>query len=85
MLAGPITIPSKRFLWLPILLRLVFFPLIILQVTSTPLVKSNYYAYAIAFILPLTGGYFGGLGMVYGPGEVDIEDREVAATIMVIT
>jgi len=72
---------KKENLWIPVMLRLAFFPIIILQVKPY-LIHSNLFSYFLAFFLPLTGGYFGGIGMIHGPQEVENHEKQVAATLM---
>ena len=72
-----------QYVWIPIVLRLAFFPLVILHVRPN-LLQYDWISYLITFLIPLTGGYFGGICMVQGPGSVKSNERELAATIMVI-
>jgi len=72
---------TPRTLWIPVVLRLAFFPLLILQAKPV-LIDSKWAVCTCAFLLPTTGGYFGGLGMIYGSQRAKVHEKEKAGTMM---
>eukprot|EP01112_Ceratiomyxa_fruticulosa_P013868 TRINITY_DN392_c0_g1_i2.p1 TRINITY_DN392_c0_g1~~TRINITY_DN392_c0_g1_i2.p1 ORF type:complete len:416 (+),score=65.13 TRINITY_DN392_c0_g1_i2:185-1432(+) len=71
--------PKK--LWIPVILRSVFFPLLVLLVRPR-IFDKDVYAYIIMAVLALTNGYCGTLGMMYGPTNADPHEKETAGIIM---
>ncbi|EFA78047.1 equilibrative nucleoside transporter family protein [Heterostelium album PN500] len=68
-------------LWIPAVLRLVFFPLFAFCVK--PLLFRNIYLYFfIMFVFALTNGYCGTLAMMFGPTKADDHEKEVTGIVM---
>ncbi|VDN10716.1 unnamed protein product [Dibothriocephalus latus] len=75
VLSAFFTFPAARFLWIPVLIRLVvFLPFflfsnyVVIETRQMPLWISNDYVYLLgSIIFALTSGYFASLAMMYAP------------------
>jgi len=68
-------------LWIPVVIRLVFFALFVLCVKPR-IFAADYAAYIIMAVFSVTNGYCGTFSMMYGPMSVEPHEREVAGTMM---
>jgi len=70
---------NPRNLIIPTLVRLAFFPLIVImsyETPETPYLHSDGIAILIIAIFALTNGYLGTLSMIFGPSTVDLTENE---------
>jgi len=74
----------KEHLWIPILLRVVFFALFIICIDpiSKPVIREDAFPFIIMGLFAVSNGYLGTLAMVYGPSRVDPEELQVAGSTM---
>jgi equilibrative nucleoside transporter 1/2/3 len=76
--------PGPRWVWIPVLARVLFIPFFMLcnvkpDTRKMPVIIGNDYVYCVGSILmAFTSGYFSSLGMMYAPGNVDIQHQAVA-------
>ncbi|KAG8201380.1 hypothetical protein JTE90_016855 [Oedothorax gibbosus] len=76
--------PSPRFLWIPVVLRILMIPYFMLcnykpDKRMIPVLIDNDWAYfGMAVALGLTSGYYSSLAMMYAPGCVDTEHAPIA-------
>lgn len=74
---------SKNWLWPLVLFRAIFFilfPLCVIPLGAPFL--NNYWAIIFMIIFSFTNGYFGTLGVIYGPMEVEEHEKEIAGNLM---
>lgn len=63
--------PNPRYVWVPVLLRLLFIPFFLLcnfrpDKRNIPVIFGNDYVYCVgSILLALTGGYFSSICMMY--------------------
>ncbi|XP_016982893.1 equilibrative nucleoside transporter 1 [Drosophila rhopaloa] len=88
--------PGPRFLWVPVVLRLVFIPLFVMcnytppdKVRALPVFIDNDWVYwGIAIVMAYSSGYLSSLGMMYAPQTVHAKYQTTAgmyAAAMLIT
>jgi len=73
---------SPKTLWIPIVVRTIFFPLFSLMAAGIWTVGVNYFAPIVMILFAFTNGYFSTLAMIFGPAGTEPEESEVASTIM---
>ena len=73
---------TPKTLWIPVVVRAVFFPLFSLMAAGIWTYGVNYFAPIVMILFALSNGYFGTVAMIFGPAETDPEESEVASTIM---
>lgn len=80
--------PGPRWVWLPILLRVLFIPVFLLcnfrpDVRAWPVLINNDYVYIVAgALMSLTSGYFTSLCMMYAPKKVSSQNAGTAGMMM---
>jgi len=82
-----VVLVNKDNLWIPTLIRLIFYPLIIILAypsSSHPLIHNDWIAFVIIAIFALTNGYLGTFAMIFGPADSELSEyqRPIAGTIM---
>ncbi|KAL1494824.1 hypothetical protein ABEB36_010353 [Hypothenemus hampei] len=78
--------PSKKYLWIPLTLRLLYIPFYLFcnyqpeKITRIlPVVITNDYVYwVVAATMAITSGYFSALAMMYTPSTVDSQYASIA-------
>jgi equilibrative nucleoside transporter 1/2/3 len=75
-------IVPRRWLFVPVLARVVFVPVFVLCV-EPHLIASDVATYLIVIAFSLSNGYLGTLAMQFGPQLVPPQDRERAGAVMV--
>lgn len=86
MLPGLYSFPGPRWLWIPVVMRVLFIPFFLLcnyhpggAERVLPVLISNDWAYWIGgVLLGLTSGYYSSLAMMYCPGTVEPEYAGIA-------
>eukprot|EP01125_Pyxidicula_operculata_P020598 TRINITY_DN7644_c0_g1_i1.p1 TRINITY_DN7644_c0_g1~~TRINITY_DN7644_c0_g1_i1.p1 ORF type:complete len:422 (+),score=30.47 TRINITY_DN7644_c0_g1_i1:29-1294(+) len=73
--------PKKKYLWIPVWSRLIFYPLVMLSVYSDYF-SNNAIAYTVMILFSLSNGYLTTLGMIYGPTRVQRHENETAGVLM---
>jgi len=79
-----IVFPSRKYVWIPVLGRSVFFALFLLCISPVdkPLFRSDLFPYVFMGFFSVTNGYFGTIAMLYGPMAVEPHERETAGALM---
>jgi len=88
--------PGPRFLWVPVVLRLVFIPLFIMCNYAPPgavrsltvLIENDWVYWGMGIAMAYTSGYLSSLGMMYAPQTVHAKYQTTAgmyAAAMLIT
>eukprot|EP01111_Echinosteliopsis_oligospora_P013565 TRINITY_DN4895_c0_g1_i1.p1 TRINITY_DN4895_c0_g1~~TRINITY_DN4895_c0_g1_i1.p1 ORF type:complete len:431 (-),score=65.89 TRINITY_DN4895_c0_g1_i1:20-1312(-) len=72
---------SPKNLWIPIVLRVGFFPLFLFYI-KPHILDDQTLAFIIMFFFSLTNGYCGTLAMMFGPTSADNHEKETAGFIM---
>ncbi|XP_050304758.1 equilibrative nucleoside transporter 1 isoform X2 [Anthonomus grandis grandis] len=89
IVSGFVTWPSKKYLWIPVTLRLLYIPFYLFcnykpilptdQVRVLPVYINNDYAYwIVGSTMAFTSGYFSSLAMMYTPSMVENQYATVA-------
>jgi len=75
--------PPKKYLWIAVISRVIFYPLFMLLIyTNIFFSEKNLVAYFVLIIFGLTSGYFASVGMVYGPSELDVPEQKNGGLLM---
>eukprot|EP00742_Colponemidia_sp_Colp-10_P001687 GILJ01001808.1.p1 GENE.GILJ01001808.1~~GILJ01001808.1.p1 ORF type:complete len:449 (-),score=62.99 GILJ01001808.1:160-1506(-) len=74
---------TEKNVWIPVLLRVAFFPLFWFALPGSKFFESDVWMYLFMGVFSLTNGYFGTLAMMFGPNRVANKDKETAGTVMV--
>jgi len=75
--------PPKKYLWIVIISRIVFYPLFMLLIyTNIFFSEKNLVAYFVMIFFALSNGYWSTVGMVYGPSELDVKEQENGGYLM---
>jgi len=75
--------PSRRFLWIVVLSRLIFYPLfMILIYTNLFSSPGNALGYVVMIFFALSNGYWSTVGMVYGPQGLSPKEQETGGFLM---
>jgi equilibrative nucleoside transporter 1/2/3 len=72
---------DKRFIWMFVLARVVFFPLFILCIKPR-VFDADWIPIVTCAVFAWSNGYLGTLAMMFGPSVVDDHERETAGIIM---
>lgn len=86
LLTSWVTIPSKKYLWIPVFARILFIPLFLLcnyqpqNIERTiPVLITNDWAYwIIAIVMSISSGYLSSLAMMYAPTTVEPQYSGIA-------
>ena len=77
--------PPLKFSWIPIALRLLFYPIFILSIQRVINVGDPWWTFSWDVIFALSNGYFGTVCMIYGNGHPSLntpEDKQFAGFLM---
>ena len=77
--------PSLKFSWIPIALRLLFYPIFILSIQRVISVGDPWWTFSWDVVFALSNGYFGTVCMIYGNGHPSLEtpeDKQFAGFLM---
>lgn len=77
-----VTVCTPRTLWIPVVARVVFFPLFSLMAKGVWTAGVNVWAPIIMIVFAFTNGYFSTIAMIFGPAPTAPDERETASTIM---
>jgi len=72
----------KRFLWVPVVARLAFFPLFILSIRQVGIFQADWIPIIVMVVFSVSNGYFGSCAMMWGPTRVEGPELEIAGTMM---
>jgi len=75
-------IGSAGTLWIPVAIRLVFFPLFALLAAGIWTSYVYIWAPIVDIIFAFTNGYFSTVAMIFGPAKADPDEVDIASTIM---
>eukprot|EP00122_Pirum_gemmata_P015910 Pgem_evm1s14868 len=87
--AGYVQYPRARLLFIPVLLRFIFFVFFLFSHTKYVITDDytwfpgTWWPVVFIVLFSLSNGYFGSLGMMYAPSLVKPGDEECSGTIMV--
>ncbi|KAH0791771.1 Nucleoside transporter family protein [Histomonas meleagridis] len=76
--------PSIKFAWIPVLVRVLFFPIFMLTIENVVNLGDPYWTFLWTIPFAVTNGYFGTVSMLYGSNneKVPSEDRGLAGFLM---
>ena len=76
--------PAERYSWIPIALRLLFFPIFILTLQNVIKNVEPMWTFLWDIVFALSNGYFGTVVMIYGnsQGSLNNDDKKFAAFLM---
>eukprot|EP01103_Thecamoeba_quadrilineata_P016020 TRINITY_DN5236_c0_g1_i2.p1 TRINITY_DN5236_c0_g1~~TRINITY_DN5236_c0_g1_i2.p1 ORF type:complete len:400 (+),score=44.91 TRINITY_DN5236_c0_g1_i2:116-1315(+) len=72
----------RKYLWIPIILRTGFAALFIMCIKQV-VFEGNGWAYTFQSLFAITNGYLGTLAIMYGPEQVEPQEKETAGIMMV--
>lgn len=86
MLTSWFTTPSKKYLWIPVLIRILFIPLFLMcnyqpkgvHRTLPVLITNDWIYWTVAVLMSISSGYLSSLAMMYAPTTVEPQYSGVA-------
>lgn len=73
---------SPGTLWIPVGIRLAFFPMFALLAAGIWTSGAVFWAPIVVIVFAFTNGYFSTVAMIFGPSKADQDEMDIASTIM---